>query len=48
MREGSVWPEMAGCSILRFVYLAYYNHLWYPSYDWRSKYGEDQISYRII
>ena len=41
MTEGSIWPEMAGCSFLRFAYLAYFKHLWYPITDRRSKYGED-------
>ena len=36
MTEGSVWAAMLRCSFLRFIYLAYFECMWYDLNDWRQ------------
>lgn len=44
MTEGSVWAAMLRCSLLRFIYLAYFECMWYDLNDWRAgTHGEDKI-----
>lgn len=36
MTEWSVWAAMLRCSFLRFIYLAYFECMWYDLNDWRQ------------